>query len=65
MEISIAVVTLVPWWFLLAAAVCGGGVFAASETWHTSSGKGDHALGADHFPLYKKPNRRLSRVTCD
>ena len=56
-------VILVAWCYLLAAFVCGGGIFAASETWHTSSGDGDHAPGADQFPLYnKKPNRRLRRA---
>ena len=63
MEIPIAVVNLVAWCFLLTVAVCRGGILATSETWHTSSGIGDHAQGADQFPFYKKPNRRLRRIT--
>ena len=62
MENPIAVVTLVAWCFLLAAVVCGGEIFAASDpNWHTSPGECNHASGADqvhHSPLYK-PNRRL------
>ena len=50
---------------VLAAVVCGGGIFAAaSEAWHTSSGHCDHASGADQVhqtPLYKS-TRRLRRT---
>ena len=65
MENPIAVVILVAWCSILAAVVCGGGIFAAtSEAWHTSSGHCDHASGADQVhknPLYKS-NRRLRRT---
>ena len=58
-------VILVAWCSVLAAVVCGGGIFAAaSEAWHTSSGDCDHTSGADQVhqnPLYKQ-NRRQRRA---
>ena len=62
MEIPISGVILVSWSLLLAAFVCGGGIFAASERRHTSPGECNHALSAGqvyHSPLYQKPNKRL------
>ena len=49
MVIPMLGVILVAWCALLAAVMCRGGIFAASETWHTSSGDSDHALSADQF----------------
>ena len=63
MENPIVVVILVGWCSLLAAVVYGGGIFAASEAWHTCSGECDHTSNADQFPCYKNPNRRLRRAT--
>ena len=65
MESPIEVVILVAWCSILAAVVCGGGIFAAaSEAWHTSSGDCDYASGTDQ--VYKKPpykpNRRQRRA---
>ena len=63
MESPIAVVILVAWCSVLAAVVCGGGIFAAaSEAWHTSSGACGHVSGSDQSLCYKKPNRRLRRM---
>ena len=66
MESPISVAILVTWCSVLAAVVCGGGIFtAASEAWHTSSSNCDHTSGADqvHYSsLYKKPNRRQGRA---
>ena len=66
MDSPIAVAILVAWCSVLAAVVCGWGIFAAaSEAWHTSSGDCDHTSGADqdHYSsLYKKPNRRQRRA---
>ena len=62
MEIPMSGVILVAWCSLLAALVCGGGIFAASEAWHTSPSDGDHAPSVDQFPCYEKPNRRLRRL---
>ena len=36
-----------------------GGIFAPSETWHTSSGECNHAISADQFPSNTRLNRRL------
>ena len=63
MEIPIAGVILVAWCSLIAAVVCGGGIFAASESWHTSFGDCDHASGEDQFPCYDKFNRRQRRTS--
>ena len=57
MEILISGVILAALCFLLAAVVCGGGIFAASGTWRTSSGECNHTLSADQFP-----NRRVRRA---
>ena len=62
MVIPMSGVILVAWCSLLAALVCGGGISAASEAWHTSSGDGDHAPSADQFSRYDKPYRRLRRA---
>ena len=65
MENPIAVVILVAWCSVLAAVVCGGGIFAAaSGAWHTSYGNCDHTPGADQVyqnPPFK-PNRRQRRA---
>ena len=66
MKSPIVVAILVAWCSVLAAVVCGGGIFAAaSEAWHTSYGDCDHTSGADqvHYSiLYRNPNRRQRRA---
>ena len=66
MESPIEVAILVAWCSILAAVVCGGGIFAAaSEAWHTSSGDCDHTSGADqvyYSSFRKNPNRRQRRA---
>ena len=61
MEIPSSGVILAAWVLLLVTLVCGGGIFAASETWHTSSGECNHAMSADQFPSNTRLNRRLCR----
>ena len=46
-------VTLVAWCSLFATLVCGGGIFVASKTWHTSAGECDHVASADQLKLAK------------
>ena len=61
MEIPDSGVILAAWCFLLAAVVYGGGAFAASGTWHTSSGECDHNPSADLSSRKKYISRALCR----
>ena len=62
MEYPTSGVFLAAWCFLLAAVVCGGRMFA-SKGRHTSPGECERASSVSQGSPYKKPNRRLRRIS--